>query len=82
MSFWSVSIYSEKLTEVVYRKMDHQIIMTIFLISAFMLYTLNVAMAFAFLSSLYGDFMKVSLPISRLFSYKLTQYFLPLKTTI
>lgn len=26
-----------------------------------MLYTLNVAMAFAFLSSLYGDFMQVSL---------------------
>ncbi|XP_072024782.1 uncharacterized protein [Amphiura filiformis] len=28
------------------------------LLTAFMLYTLNVAMAFAFLSSLYGDFMK------------------------
>ena len=27
---------------------------------AFILYALNVAMAFAFLSSLYGDFMKVS----------------------
>ena len=27
---------------------------------AFMLYSLNVAMAFAFLSSLYGDFMKVN----------------------
>lgn len=26
-----------------------------------MLYTLNVAMAFAFLSSLYGDFMQVGL---------------------
>ena len=31
-----------------------------FIISAFILYALNVAMAFAFLSSLYGDFMKVS----------------------
>ncbi|XP_033112138.1 ABC transporter B family member 1-like [Anneissia japonica] len=28
------------------------------ILTAFMLYTLNVAMAFAFLSSLYGDFMK------------------------
>lgn len=29
-----------------------------------MLYTLNVAMAFAFLSSLYGDFMQVGLDYS------------------
>ena len=33
-------------------------ILVLFLL-AFMLYTLNVAMAFAFLSSLYGDFMQV-----------------------
>ncbi|XP_071946637.1 uncharacterized protein [Antedon mediterranea] len=31
---------------------------TVGVLTAFMLYTLNVAMAFAFLSSLYGDFMK------------------------
>ena len=40
-----------------------------------MLYTLNVAMAFAFLSSLYGDFMQVSL-IILLFNLLLTAVYL------
>eukprot|EP00794_Sanderia_malayensis_P014227 gene14227-15710_t len=39
-------------------KLVHDGDMTLGTLTAFMLYTLNVAMAFAFLSSLYGDFMK------------------------
>lgn len=39
-------------------KLVHQGELQVGLLTAFMLYTLNVAMAFAFLSSLYGDFMK------------------------
>lgn len=35
------------------------LLLILFFFKAFILYALNVAMAFAFLSSLYGDFMKV-----------------------
>jgi len=41
--------------------------MTVGTLTSFMLYTLNVAMAFAFLSSLYGDFMKAVGASTRIF---------------
>ena len=50
-----------------------------------MLYTLNLAMAFAFLSNLYGEFMQVSLPGARYIKTSLlssllqcTKYLLPM----
>eukprot|EP00795_Rhopilema_esculentum_P015403 gene15403-6643_t len=48
-------------------KLVHTGDMTVGTLTSFMLYTLNVAMAFAFLSSLYGDFMKAVGASTRIF---------------